>query len=62
MLQETHVFEMVSINMSLNKHSMDFAKIISVYDHEISQSQTEDNPMVQRGRATQQSQDTRKTN
>ena len=32
------------------------------YDHEIPQSQTADNPMAPRGRATQPSRDTRKTN
>ena len=36
--------------------------IVSEYDQEIPQSQTADKPMVPRGRATQQSQDTRKTN
>ena len=35
---------------------------VSEYDQEIPQSQTADNPMAQRGRATQPSQDTRKTN
>ena len=39
-----------------------FAKIASEYDQEIPQSQTADNPMTPRGRATQSSQDTRKTN
>ena len=34
----------------------------SEYDQEISQSQTADKPMALRGRATQQSRDTRKTN
>ena len=34
----------------------------SEYDQEIPQSQTADNPMAPRGRATQPSQDTRKTN
>ena len=37
-------------------------KIVSEYDQEILQSQTADTPMVPQGRATQQSQDTRKTN
>ena len=36
--------------------------IVSEYDQEIPQSQTADNPVEQRGRATQPSQDTRKTN
>ena len=38
-----------------------YAKI-SEYDREIPQSQTADNPMAPRGRATQPSRDTRKTN
>ena len=37
-------------------------KILSEYDQEIPQSKTADKPMAQRGRATQQSQHTRKTN
>ena len=37
-------------------------RIISEYDQEIPQSQTADNPMAPRGRATQQPRDTRKTN
>ena len=36
-------------------------KIVSEYDQEIPQSQTADNPMAPRGRATQPSRDTRKT-
>ena len=39
-----------------------FAKIASEYVQEIPQSQTADNPMTRRGRATQPSRDTRKTN
>ena len=38
------------------------SKIVSEYDQEIPQSQTADNPMALRGRTTQPSQDTRKTN
>ena len=38
------------------------AKIVSEYDQGISLSQTADNPMAPRGRATQPSRDTRKTN
>ena len=38
------------------------AKIVSEYDQEKLQSQTEDKPMAPRGRATQQSRATRKTN
>ena len=37
-------------------------KIVSEYDEEIAQSQTADKPVASRGRATQQSRDTRKTN
>ena len=37
-------------------------KIVSEYDQEIPQSQTADNPMATRGRATQPPRDTRKTN
>ena len=37
-------------------------KKVSEYDQEIPQSQTADKPMAPRGRATQQSRDTRKTN
>ena len=39
-----------------------FSKIVSEYDQEIPQSQTADNPVAPRGRATQPSRDTRKTN
>ena len=35
-------------------------KIVSEYDQEIPQSQTADKPMALRGRATQQSRDTRR--
>ena len=38
------------------------SKIVSEYDQKIPQSQTADNPVAPRGRATQPSQDTRKTN
>ena len=37
-------------------------EIVSEYDQETPQSQTATNPMAPRGRATHQSQDTRKTN
>ena len=37
-------------------------KIVSEYDQEIPQSQTTDNPMASRGRASQPSRDIRKTN
>ena len=45
---------------SHNEVSLD--KKVSEYDQEIPQSQTADNPMTPRGRATQPSRDTRKTN
>ena len=38
------------------------SKIVSEYDQEIPQSQTADNPVAPRGRATQPSRDTKKTN
>ena len=38
------------------------SKIVSGYAQEIPQSQTADNPMAPRGRATQPSRETRKTN
>ena len=38
------------------------SKIVNEYDQEIPQSQTADKPMALRERATQQSQDIRKTN
>ena len=37
-------------------------KIVNEYDQKIPQSQTVDKPMALRGRATQPSRDTRKTN
>ena len=43
------------------RHSV-IPKIVSEYDQEIPQSQITDNPMAPRGRATQPSRDTRKTN
>ena len=50
----------------LDLHLSIFNDIVSTknceYDQEISQSQTADNPVAQRGRAAQPSQDTRKTN
>ena len=39
-----------------------YLKIVSEYDQEIRKSQTADKSLTPRGRATQQSQDTRKTN
>ena len=38
------------------------SKIVSEYDQEIQQSQTADNPVALRGRATQSPRDTSKTN
>ena len=45
-----------------NHLSPSYAKIVSDYDQGIPQSQTADNHMAPRGRATQPSRDTRKTN
>ena len=46
----------------LNIAKCSLKKIVSEYDQEIPQSQTVDKPMAPRGKATQQSQGTRKTN
>ena len=45
-----------------NDTSVFIPEIVSEYDQEIPQSHTADNPVAPRGRAAQQSQDTRKTN
>ena len=45
-----------------NHISFKGTKIVSEYDQEIPQSQTADNPVASRGRASQPSRDTRKTN
>ena len=47
---------------SVNLTDMHTEKIVSGYDQEIPKSQSADNPVAPRGRATQPSQDTRKTN
>ena len=44
------------------EHPKQMLKIVSEYDQEIPQSQTTDNPMAPRGRASKTSRDTRKTN
>ena len=46
----------------INTLRIQVAKIVSEYDQVIPQSQTADNPMTPRGRGTQPSRDTRKTN
>ena len=46
--------------LNLGRASLHCTFIISEYDREIPQSQTADKPMAPRGRATQQSRDTRK--
>ena len=51
-----------SKHYSTELHCVCLTKIVSGYDQEIPQSQTADKPMAPRGRATQQSRDTRKTN
>ena len=49
--------------LSTEQEDIDSTKTVSEYDQEIPQSQTADNPVAPpRGRATQPSQDTRKTN
>ena len=47
---------------NVSEHLLYSPKIVSEYDQEIPQSQTADNPMAPRVRATQPSRDTRKTN
>ena len=49
-------------NSVLGSSDVYLIKIVSEYDQEIPQSQTADNLMAPRGRATQLSRDTRKTN
>ena len=49
------------LQMKYNSSGLLYLKIVSEYDQEIPQSQTADNPMAPRGRATQPSRDTRKT-
>ena len=51
-----------AVNVFLGNVCSTMPKIVSEYDQEIPQSQTADKPMAPRGRATQQSRDTRKTN
>ena len=46
----------------MEKTIKQWTNIVSEYDQEMPQSQTADTPMAPRGRATQQSRDTRKTN
>ena len=50
-----------TLNLTIIKLSCLNVKKVSVYDQEIPQSQTADNPMAPRRRATQPSRDTRKT-
>ena len=50
------------IILKLLSFVINMTKIVSEYDQEIPQSQTADNPSAPRGRATQSSRDTRKTN
>ena len=49
--------EFRKIDIAFNKEKV---KIVSEHDQKIPQSQTADKPMAQRGRAIQQSRDTRK--
>ena len=46
----------------IRKVNTEESKIVSEYDQKIPQSQNTDKPVAPRGRATQQSRDTRKTN
>ena len=50
------------IYVNLKSVLMAYLLINSEYDQEMPQSQTADNPVAPRGRATQPSRDTRKTN
>ena len=52
---------MVHVYMSIKFRTHD-SIIVNEYDQKAPQSQTADKPMATRGRATQQSRDTRKTN
>ena len=62
-LEAHHMFITNHINdISLDILIRKTTKIVSEYDQEIPQSQTAYKPMAPRGRATQRSQDTRKTN
>ena len=56
------MFNMVIPLERLKLCKMLSAKIVSEYDQEIPQSQTVDKPIAPQGKATQQSQGTRKTN
>ena len=53
---------MIEQNGVFQKYKNITVKIVSEYAQEIPQSQTADNLMAPRGRATQPSRDTRKTN
>ena len=55
---------LIDIRMVLEQNEYEIGSVMrnSEYDQEIPQSQTADKPMASRGRATQQSRDTRKTN
>ena len=52
----------MNMNENLKMRRKALGKLVSEYDQEIPQSQTADKPMASRGRAPQQSRDTRKTN
>ena len=59
----TYIFAVhVDTAISVLRRPGSYEKIVSEYDQEIPQPQTADNPMASRGRATQPSRDTRKTN
>ena len=57
-----YIYQDLPENDGLLSISLQLSSINSEYDREMSQSQTVDKPVALRGRATQQSRDTRKTN
>ena len=59
----TNFHSKILLNWTYETHNMGLSatKIVSEFDREIPQSQTADKPMALRERATQPSQDTRKT-
>ena len=62
-LYQTYEHNMLDETSIVDRHRCHMtAKIVSEYDKEVPQSQTTDNPTAPRGRATQPSRDTRKTN
>ena len=62
MEKETIVSQMEKETIESQMEKETIVKIVSEYDQEIPQSQTADNPMAPKGRATQPSWDIRTTN